>query len=102
VEIEFWDSVKNSTRATEYDPYLEQYPEGNFVALARARLEAISEDAVGLRDPQDREVELSFWESVRNSDNPKLIQAYLEKYPEGEFISLAQIRLAELNDKAKE
>jgi adenylate cyclase len=101
LEIEFWDSVKNSTRANEYEAYLEQYPEGNFVALARARLEAISEEAIGLRDPQDREVELSFWESVRNSDNPKLIQAYLEKYPKGEFISLAQIRLAELNDKAQ-
>ena len=32
------------------------------------RLEAISKDAVGMRDPQDREVELSFWESVRESD----------------------------------
>jgi class 3 adenylate cyclase len=100
VEIEFWDSIKNSTRANEYEAYLEQYPEGNFVALARARLKAISEEATGLRDPQDREVELSFWESVRN--NPKLIKAYLDKYPKGEFISLAQFRLAELNDNAKE
>jgi hypothetical protein len=31
------------------------------------------------RDPQDREIELSFWESVRSSDNAALIQAYLDK-----------------------
>jgi adenylate cyclase len=95
VEIEFWDSIKNSLNASEYEAYLEQYPEGSFAALARVRLEAISKDAVGMRDPQDREVELSFWESVRESDNPALIRAYLEKYPNGEFRALAEIRLGE-------
>jgi adenylate cyclase len=94
VEIEFWDSIKASTRAEEYEAYLDQYPEGNFVALARVRLEAIAHDAV--RDPEDRKVELSFWESVRESDNPALIKAYMEKYPHGEFVALAEIRKAEL------
>ena len=42
------------------------------------------------------EVELSFWESVRESDNPALIQAYLQKYPNGEFSALAEIRIGEL------
>ena len=97
VEIEFWDSIKNSTRADEYEAYLEQYPEGGFVALARVRLDAINGDAAGLRDPQDREVELAFWESVRASDNPARIEAYLQKYPDGEFCSLARIRIEELN-----
>jgi len=96
VEIEFWDSIKTSVRAQEYEAYLEQYPEGAFVALARTRLEAIAEDAASMRDPQDREIELAFWESVRGSANPALIQAYVEKYPKGEFSTLAEIRLREL------
>jgi adenylate cyclase len=96
VEIEFWDSIKNSILASEYEAYLEQYPEGGFVALARVRLEAIKQDAVSMRDPHDREIELSFWESVRASDSPALIQAYLEKYPNGEFSALARIRVDEL------
>ena len=96
VEIEFWDSIKNSILPNEYEAYLEQYPEGSFVALARVRLEAIKQDAVSMRDPHDREIELSFWESVRESDNPTLIQAYLEKYPNGEFSALAQICIGEL------
>ena len=49
-----------------------------------------------MRDPQDREVELSFWESVRESENPALIPGILEKYPNGEFAALAAIRLGEL------
>ena len=100
VEIEFWDSIKNSVLANEYEAYLKQYPEGSFVALARVRLEALKQDAVSMRDPHDREIELSFWESVRASDNPALIQAYLEKYPYGEFGTLAQILMSELTPES--
>jgi len=98
VEIEFWDSIKNSIRADEYEAYLAQYPEGSFVALARVRLEAIGEETGGTRDPQDREIELSFWESVRESENPAMVEAYLQKYPKGEFSALAEIRIRELVD----
>ena len=41
----------------------------------------------------DTAVELSFWESVRASDNPDMYEAYLEKYPNGEFVPLAKVRL---------
>jgi class 3 adenylate cyclase len=95
-ELAFWESIKDSTRAADYEAYLRQYPEGSFLALARTRLEEFASAAGGMRDPQDREVELSFWESVRESDNPASLQAYLEKYPDGEFKSLAEIRLSEL------
>ena len=54
-----------------------------------------------MKDPHDREIELSFWESVRESDNPALIQAYLQKYPDGEFSALAQIRIDELTPDSK-
>ena len=96
VELLFWESIKDSTRIADYEAYLRQYPEGSFVALARTRLGEFASAAGGMRDPNDREVELSFWESVRESDNPASLQAYLEKYPDGEFKSLAEIRLSEL------
>ena len=44
----------------------------------------------------DTAVELTFWESVRDSDNPEMYEAYLEKYPDGEFVPLAKVRLEEL------
>jgi hypothetical protein len=96
VELEFWDTIKNSFLANEYEAYLEQYPEGSFVALARVRLDAIKQDSASMRDPHDREIELAFWESVRESENPALVRAYLEKYPNGEFCALARIRIDEL------
>ena len=96
VEIVFWESIKESVRPADYEAYIEQYPEGAFAALAHTRLEEFASDQGGMRDPQDREVELSFWESVRKSDNPASLAAYLEKYPAGEFKALAEIRLDEL------
>jgi adenylate cyclase len=99
VELVFWESIKDSTRIADYEAYLAQYPEGSFVALALTRLTEFASTAGGMRDPHDREVELSFWESVRGSDNPATLQAYLEKYPDGEFRSLAEIRLSEIGPR---
>lgn len=96
VELVFWESIKESARIADYEAYLEQYPEGSFIALARTRLEEFASAAGGMRVPQDREVELSFRASVCESNNPATLQAYLEKYPNGEFKSLADIRLGEL------
>ena len=41
VELAFWDAIKNSTQATDYEAYLAQYPEGRFAVLARARLRSL-------------------------------------------------------------
>ena len=96
VELMFWETIKNSVRTADYEAYLSQYPEGSFVALARTRLDEFATTDGVLRNPQDREVELLFWESVRHSDNPASLQAYIEKYPDGDFKSLAEIRLIEI------
>jgi tetratricopeptide (TPR) repeat protein len=37
-------------------------------------------------------IELSFWESIKNSNNPDDFKAYLEKYPDGQFAGLAKSR----------
>jgi len=70
--------------------------EGYHRFVAQTRLEEIVAAHAHVRDPQDREVELAFWESVRESDNPDSLKAYLQKHPEGEFRPLAEIRLKEL------
>lgn len=44
------------------------------------------------RDLSPDAFELSFWESIRNSDNPADYRAYLEAYPQGRFAPLARIR----------
>jgi uncharacterized caspase-like protein len=41
IEREFWISVRDSNRADDIQAYLDKYPQGNFAALARNRLEAL-------------------------------------------------------------
>lgn len=38
LELAFWDAIKNSQRADDYAAYLEQFPKGRFVPLARNRV----------------------------------------------------------------
>jgi uncharacterized caspase-like protein len=41
LELAFWDAIKNSSRADDYAAYLEQFPKGRFVPLARNRQAAL-------------------------------------------------------------
>lgn len=47
-------------------------------------------------------IELSFWESIKNSGDPEEFAAYLNKYPEGQFAELARIRMRALARKKTE
>ncbi len=41
VEVSFWESVRGSSNPAELQAYLDQYPNGKFAVLARARLAAL-------------------------------------------------------------
>ena len=106
VEIECWDTIKHSANPPEYEAYLERYPEGAFAALARARLAVLEEGepAVPVSGPgaqiDAKAIELTFWETIKDTDNPEMYRAYLDKYPEGEFSPLAAIKLTELEARS--
>lgn len=99
VELAFWQSVETSGDAGEYQAYLDRYPAGTFAALAQARF--ASPPAPRENVPDGQGVELAFWDAVRDSDDPRMFEAYLAKYPGGEFTSLAEIRLQSLSDTRK-
>lgn len=42
-------------------------------------------------------IELSFWESIRDGNEPTDFEDYIDRYPNGQFRSLAQRRLAALS-----
>ncbi len=44
------------------------------------------------------DVELEFWRSIRDSNKPEELNAYLTNYPNGQFKSLALARIASLQD----
>jgi adenylate cyclase len=103
VEIEFWDTIKHSTSPLEYRAYLERYPDGPFAPLAEARIRSLEQGKVSIAVPgavaaaiDPRAIELAFWETIKDSTNPEMYRAYLQKYPSGEFAPVANAKLAEL------
>ena len=47
----------------------------------------------------DNQIEITFWNTVRNSRNPALLKAYLQQYPNGNFAVLAQAMLAAIESE---
>jgi adenylate cyclase len=102
LDLAMWETVSDSGDVEGFLHYLQRFPEGEFAEIARDRITALSQappqtpQVVAPAVEADTAVELSFWESVRVSDNPDMYEAYLEKYPNGEFVPLAKVRLEEL------
>lgn len=47
-------------------------------------------------DPAEVEIEVTFWNTVKDSGDAEMFRAYVEKYPEGAFRKLADIMLARI------
>ena len=47
----------------------------------------------------DRNVEIAYWNTVKNSKISALFESYLNKFPAGEFADLAKIKLATLSPR---
>jgi hypothetical protein len=67
-EIVLWKSIENSANPADFQSYLDQYPRGTFVVLARRHLAAEEEGRI--------------WPSIRNGSAYEL-QSYLDRYPNG-------------------
>lgn len=52
-ELTFWESIKNSNYAGDYEAYLKQYPNGRFAGLARARIERLAAASAAKSPPPE-------------------------------------------------
>ncbi len=69
-ELEFWESIKNSTHAEDYEAYLEAYPDGRFAPLARARAARYAEstpEPAGQPTPPVKDMDIQY-EVVTNAN----------------------------------
>ena len=48
------------------------------------------------------QVELTYWNSVKDSSDPAAVQSYLQRYPNGNFVPLAKSRLAALQARSQQ
>jgi len=55
-----------------------------------------------VRKEKNLQVELAYWDSVRGSDDPALLQTYMKKYPQGRFVDLATVSIQSIKGKDKQ
>ena len=78
-------SVKRATRGAQ-EPWMEGSIDGDFYFRGGGAAAV----AAGPVDPLA--FELAYWDSVKSSTNARDYQAYLDKYPQGQFAGLARER----------
>ncbi len=102
-----WESIKDSTDPAVFQAFVAEFPNGFYSRLAQTRLDNLgappAPPPVASRQASDDSllaVDLRFWEAIGNSNRRGDYQAYLQKFPNGQFAALAHARLADL-DKGK-
>lgn len=71
------------------------------VLCAMLAVQPASAGEPGWRVAQAGAAEITFWNSVKDSENPAELEAYLNAFPEGTFAALARIRLKALSATAR-
>jgi hypothetical protein len=80
-------AVKTDTHGGQ-QPWSEASIQGDFYFHA-----AVSGAATSSARVDPKQIELAYWESIKDSRNPADFQAYLNKYPHGDFARLAANRV---------
>ena len=106
IELAYWETIKDSENPAYFESYLRRFPTGVFSDLARtmiAQLQARNgeaetaktPEAAGSRDTENRRERL-YWDAVKDSEDPVLLDAYLRKYPDGSFTEEASAMIEKL------
>jgi uncharacterized caspase-like protein len=114
LDMAYWNSISNSKKASDYQSYLHQFPNGTFAPLAKSRLADLGAPSqVPASAPAQptgaavqptaansavakSQVELKQWVSISESKNPADYQVFLSQFPSGTYAPLARSRLATL------
>lgn len=74
-EAMFWDTIKHSTDAADFEAYLEQYPKGAFAALARVKVKKYEKQQVAVVTPSGRKaVQYTVGNTLRDClDCPEMV-----------------------------
>jgi tetratricopeptide (TPR) repeat protein len=96
IELSYWDTIKNSNNPNDFKAYLDKYPDGQFAELAKTRANASKPGNSGGGDS----VEMIYWNAIKDSHNASDFRAYINKFPNGLFVELANSRISSLETEA--
>lgn len=91
IELEFWKEAKDIGNLAAFDAYLQAYPGGRYVALARAYVSKLRENLQPNNNAERKALknEMKFWDKIKNENTKQAYNNYLSTYPTGFFVSVA-------------
>lgn len=95
-------SVTSKARSVGHDqnPALYDQTDGDFYFIAGAPQQLASTGPAAGPTVSQSAIELEFWSSIKNSNDPEDFKEYLARYPNGQFVSIAQRRVAAVSQPA--
>jgi len=99
-ELARWENLKASDNLAKLDEFIKRYPAGAFTALASKKADAIR--AAHVRDEAARQgearleaqrLEVEQWEEIKGSETTGPLEAYLGRYPNGMFATIARTKI---------
>src|SRR4051812_33834182 len=71
-ELDFWNAIKSSKKAEDYQAYLDKYPNGDFSDLAKLRLKKYAQPAAAAPAPapaavDPQQAEIKYWNTIKTS-----------------------------------
>ena len=90
---EHWKSTEGVGSAAAFEDHLARFPNCAYAGLARARID----DLKGKDKTRKSEVEIAFWNSIKDSRDAAGFRDYLTRFPDGVFATLARDRFAALS-----
>lgn len=101
----FFQAIQNSTSKADFEAYLAQFPNGTFAGLAKARITAIEKEneraiaAASLESDATTDPDSEFWSQVQNSKTTAELQAYIDQFPEGQYVAIARAKIAGIEER---
>ncbi len=93
-----WDEVQFLNRKSAYQSYLSAYPNGKNAASAKQKIKEFDEEEARKLKEQEKAKEKAKWEEAERLKTVVEYKGYLSIYPNGEFASLARLRLRDLGE----
>lgn len=109
-----WQAAEAANTAAAYQAYLNEYPKGKYAAAARVKLAALAPSAATPAVPPavpaaasgdaatSADAETTLWNEVQAAASREHYQAYLKRYPRGQYAPLARAELRRLATQEKE
>lgn len=56
--------------------------------------ESVDEASEQIREGRDADVEIAYWNSIKDTERPEFFESYLKEFPDGRFAALARLNLS--------